>query len=60
MNIGPNTMETRYYGLIHEFSITRSIARQPLLMADQAWFFLISNEFNGLIFNNYGICYRPL
>ena len=41
-------------GLIHEFSITGSIARQPLLMADQAcncWFFLISNTFNGIIFN---------
>ena len=40
--------------LIHEFSITGSIARQPLLMADQAcncWFFFISNKFNGLIFN---------
>ena len=39
--------------LIHEFSITGSIARQPLLMADQAckcWFFFISNKFNGLIF----------
>ena len=40
--------------LIHEFSITGSMARQPLLMADQAcncWFFFISNTFNGLIFN---------
>ena len=40
--------------LIHEFSITGSIARQPLLMADQAcncWFFFISNKLNGLIFN---------
>ena len=40
--------------LIHEFSITGPIARQPLLMADQAcncWFFFISNKFNGLIFN---------
>ena len=40
--------------LIHEFSITGSIVRQPLLMADQAcncWFFFISNKFNGLILN---------
>ena len=40
--------------LIHEFSITGSIARQPLLMTDQAcncWLFFISNKFNGLIFN---------
>ena len=40
--------------LIHEFSITGSIARQPLLMADQAynyWFFFISNKFNGYIIN---------
>ena len=40
--------------LIHEFSITGSIARQPLLMADQAcncWLFFISNKFNSLIFN---------
>ena len=40
--------------LIHEFPITGSIARQPLLMADQAcdcWFFFISIKFNGLIFN---------
>ena len=40
--------------LIYEFSITGSIARQPLLMADQAcncWFFFISNKFNGIIFN---------
>ena len=37
--------------LIHEFSITGSIARQPLLMADQAnncWLFFISNKFNGI------------
>ena len=40
--------------LIHEFPITGSIARQPLLMADQAcncWSFFITNTFNGLIFN---------
>ena len=38
--------------LIHEFSISGSIARQPLLMAAQACnFFFISNKFNGLIFN---------
>ena len=40
--------------LIHESSITGSIARQPLLMADQAcncWLFFISNTLNGLIFN---------
>ena len=41
--------------LIHEFSITRSIARQPLLMTDLAcngwFFFFINNTFNGLIFN---------
>ena len=38
----------------HDFSITGSIARQPLLMADQAchyWLFFISNKFNGLTFN---------
>ena len=40
--------------LIHEFSITGSIARQPLLMTGHAcncWFFFISNILNGLIFN---------
>ena len=45
--------------LIHEFSITGSIVRQPLLMADQAcncWFFFITNKFNGII--QYGICYK--
>ena len=39
---------------IHKFSITGSIATQPLLMADQScncWFFFISNKSNGLIFN---------
>ena len=47
-------MDRQYIRLIHEFSITRSIARQPLLMADQAyncWFFFISNTFNGYIIN---------
>ena len=40
--------------LIHKFSTTGSIARQPLLMADQAcncWVFFISNKFNSRIFN---------
>ena len=39
---------------MHEFAITGSIARQPLIMAAQAckcWFFFISNKCNGLIFN---------
>ena len=43
-----------YIRLIHEFSITGSIARQPLLMADQAydcWFIFISNKFNGYKIN---------
>ena len=48
--------------LIHEFSITGSITRQPLLMADQAcncWFFFITNKLNGLIFNmEYDILYN--
>ena len=45
--------------LIHEVSITGSIARQPLLMADKVYnclFFFISNKFNGYIINlEYGI-----
>ena len=40
--------------LMHEFAITGTIARQPLIMVAQAcncWFFFISNKCNGLIFN---------
>ena len=39
---------------MHEFAITGSIARQPLIMAAQAckcWFVFISNKCNGLMFN---------
>ena len=47
--------------LIHVFSITGLIVRQPLLMADQAcncWLFFISNKFSGLIFNIWNMIYN--